>query len=100
MRTLKASLLLVALALSACATTPGRIEEIDTSQARALYDEGDFLGAAVEYERLAGANRRTRDALLLAAAEALREEGDHERVAGVAQRIRRDRLAPAQQVRL
>lgn len=100
MRTPKASLLLVALVLSACATAPGRIEETDTAQARALYEEGDFVGAAAEYERLAGANRRTRDALLLAAAEALREEGDHARVAAVAQRIRRDRLAPAQQVRL
>ncbi len=99
MRTPKAALLLVLCTLAGCATAPGRIEEIDTAQARALHDEGDFRGAAAEYERLAGSNRRTRDALLLASLESLREEGDFATIAARAERVRRDRLTPPQQTR-
>ncbi|HET9484297.1 MAG TPA: penicillin-binding protein activator, partial [Xanthomonadales bacterium] len=99
MRTLKVVLPALLLLLTACATAPGRIEEVDTGRARALYEQGEFRAAAYEYESLAGANRRTRDALLLAAAEALREEGDFDAIRELSPRIRRDRLSPSQQVR-
>lgn len=100
MRTLRATLLLAFIALSACATAPGRIEEIDTGRARALHEQGDFRGAALEYERLADDNRRARDALLLAAAESLREEGDFAGIASLAAQIRPDRLTASQRMRL
>ncbi|HVF35599.1 MAG TPA: penicillin-binding protein activator [Candidatus Saccharimonadia bacterium] len=100
MRTLQATLLLVLLALTACATSPGRIEEVDSGHARALHEQGEFRLAALEYERLADDHRGARDALLLAAAESLREEGDFAGVAAIAARIRPERLSASQLIRL
>jgi len=100
MRTLQATLLLMILGLSACATSPARIEEIDTGYALALHEQGDFRGAALEYQRLAEDNRRAREVLLLAAAESLREEGDFPGIAAIAARIRPDELSSSQRIRL
>lgn len=99
-RVLPAAVLALTLALGGCATAPDRIEAIDTGYAQTLVEQGDFRAAADEYQRLAKANRRLRDALTLSAAEALREEGDFAGVQALTARIRRERLVPDQQVRL
>lgn len=81
--------------LGACATTPGTgPAPVDEAVARTLMERGDFRGAAAEYERLADDNRRSRDVLLIRAADALREEGDFEGVAEVLEDVRRKRLDP------
>lgn len=90
---------LLAAALGACATR-GPAPQIDQSSVRALIDEGDYRAAAAAYERMASANRRQRDALLLLAAEALREEGDWAAVDELAERIKRKRLDLEQAARL
>jgi uncharacterized protein len=86
------SLSLLVLVLAACASGGGTVEEIDASTPRMLAEEGDYRGAAAAYEALAKRNRRQRDALLLAAAEALREEGDWAGVASTLERVRRKNL--------
>jgi outer membrane PBP1 activator LpoA protein len=93
-------ILLLLLALAGCATTGAPRAPADDAVARALAAQGDFRGAATEFERLARANRGARDALLLAAAEALREDGDLAGAAAVAARVRRQRLAPVDGSRL
>jgi outer membrane PBP1 activator LpoA protein len=94
------SILLLLLALAGCATTGAPQAPVDDAIARALAAQGDFRGAAAEFERLARANRGARDVLLLAAAEALREDGDLAGAAAVAARVRRQRLAPVDGSRL
>ena len=91
---------LLLLALVGCASSGAQRAPIDDAQARAMAAQGDFRGAAVEYQRLAKANRGARDRLLLDAADNLREDGDFEGVAELAERIRRARLAPADAARL
>ncbi len=89
----------LALLFAACAAVPDR-QPIDDSTARALYEQGDFRGAAAQYQALARANRGARDRLLLAAAEALREEADFAAVDEVLERVRRKRLSVGEAARL
>ena len=93
-------ILLLLLALAGCATTGAPRAPVDDAAARALAAQGDFRGAAAEYERLAKANRGARDQMLLAAAESLREDGDAAGAAAIAERVRRARLDPADASRL
>ena len=90
------SLSLLMLVLAACATGGGTVEQVDATTPRQLADEGDFRGAAAAYEELAKRNRRQRDALLLSAAEALREEGDWDAVDATVARVKRRNLMPQQ----
>lgn len=94
------SILLLLLALAGCASPGAPRAPVDDAAARALAAQGDFRGAAVEYERLAKANRGARDRLLLAAAESLREDGDLAAAAAIAERVRRARLDPGDAARL
>lgn len=87
-------LVVVVLLLGACATGGPTRQEVDDAQARALVAQGDFRGAAAEYERLAALHRGSRDPLLLAAADSLREDGDFAGVSALAAKIKRKRLAP------
>jgi outer membrane PBP1 activator LpoA protein len=87
-------LVVMVLLLGACATGGPTRQPIDEAQARALAAQGDFRGAAAEYERLAAQHRGSRDRLLLSAADSLREDGDFAGVAALAERINRKRLAP------
>ena len=91
--------LLALLVLASCATGGG-MSEIDDGFARQLIAEGDYSGAAVEYQRLAKSNRRARAPLLLRAADALREEGRFDAVEEIALRIDRDRLSTGENGRL
>jgi outer membrane PBP1 activator LpoA protein len=93
-------LLLLLLALAGCATGGGPRAPVDDALARALAAQGDFRGAAAEYQRLARGNRAARDALLLAAADNLREDGDLDGAVGIAERIRRARLDAVEGARL
>ena len=94
-----AILLLALLALVGCATGGG-MSEVDDGLARQLIAEGDYSGAAGEYQRLAKSNRRARASLLLLAADAFREEGRFDAVEGIATRIDRERLGPDENFRL
>lgn len=77
--------------LAGCATLAGR--PVDAASADALYAQGDFRGAAAEYQRLARTTfGAAREPLLLRSGESLREEGD---LAGAASAI-----APIQRKRL
>ncbi len=87
------------LLVAGCASVPDTTP-IDDGSARALYEQGDFRAAAAQYQALARANRGARDRLLLAAAEALREEGDFAAVDEVLDRVQRKRLAPGEAARL
>lgn len=87
--------------LAGCATAPpAEMGEFDEGQARTLADAGDFRAAAAEYERMADDDRQNRAALLLRAAESLREEGDWAAVNEVVSRIQRKRLTESQLLRL
>lgn len=98
---LKALLLTSLTLLAGCATAPpSEIGEFDEGQARTLADQGDFRAAAREFERMADDDRQNRAALLLRAAESLREEGDWAGVDAIVQRIQRKRLTEAQHLRL
>lgn len=88
------------LLLAGCASSPATMEAIDDGYAEQLMEQGDFRGAAVEYQRLAKENRKLRDSLLLSAAEALREEGDFDAIAPITARIRGDRLSRRERLRL
>jgi hypothetical protein len=93
-------LMVLVLLLGACATSGPSRQPVDDALARSLAAQGDFRGAAAEYERLAGANRASRDRLLLAAAGSLREDGDFAAVSALADRIKRKRLQPAEAAQL
>lgn len=97
---LRVACALVVLVLSACATGPVVREAVDDQEARALWQRGAFREAAAAYERLAQSHRRQRDALLLQAAESLREEGDSEAWSRIAAKIKRKRLLPEEAARL
>ena len=88
------------LLLGGCATTGSAPEAVDDGGARALAEGGDYAGAARAYEQLAASNRRSRDALLLKAAEAWRDEGDLAALARVLGEVRPKRLTPAQAAHL
>ena len=95
------ALLVLALLLAGCATAPpSEIGEFDEGQARVLAEAGDFRAAAAEYERMADDDRQNRAALLLRAAESLREESDLAGVDAIVQRIQRKRLTETQALRL
>ncbi len=101
-RALLLTMLLGALSLvPGCATAPpAEIGEFDEGQARALADQGNFRAAAAEYESMADDDRQNRAALLLRAAESLREEGDWAGVTRIADSINRKRLTDTQALRL
>jgi len=87
--------------LVGCATAPpSEMGEFDEGQARTLAEAGDFRAAAAEYQRMADDDRPNRAALLLRAAESLREEGDWAAVSEVISRIQRNRLTANQLLRL
>ncbi len=89
------------LCLAGCATAPpAEMGEFDEGQARMLAEAGDFRAAAAEYERMADDDRQNRAALLLRAAESLREEGDWAAASEVISRIKRNRLTQNQYLRL
>jgi outer membrane PBP1 activator LpoA protein len=94
MRHATLAILVLALAvLGGCATMSGSTPQpVDESAARSLMERGDFRGAAGQYRQLADDNRRSRDRLLLQAADALREDGDFDGVAEVLDDIKRKRL--------
>src|SRR5688572_8083830 len=101
MRALRLLLLTgVLVVLAGCASGPATVAEIDDAVAERLMAEGDFHGAAVEYQRLAKSNRRNRDSLLLRAADALREEGDFTAIATLSDEIKRKRLSASEGMRL
>ncbi len=93
-------LLFAAAILAGCATTSAPRAPVDESAAQALADQGDFRGAAAEYERLARANRGQRDHFLLRAAESLREEGDFAAIGETLDKIKRKRLDAGDNLRL
>lgn len=93
-------LLCVLLLLGGCATTGSAPVAVDDGAARALAEGGDYAGAARAYEQLAASNRRSRDALLLKAAEAWRDEGELAELARVLDEVRPKRLTPAQAAHL
>ncbi len=97
----KIAVLLALCALAGCATAPpAEIGEFDEGQARTLAEAGDFRAAAAEYERMADDDRQNRAALLLRAAESLREEGDWNGVDRIVETIKRNRLTGTQSLRL
>ncbi len=97
----QAAVIALCCMLAACVTAPpSEIGEFDEGNARTLAEAGNFRGAALEYQRMAGEDRQNRAALLLRAAESLREEGDWQAVLQVVDRIQRDRLTDSQILRL
>lgn len=87
--------------LAGCATAPpAEIGEFDEGQGRTLAEAGDFRAAAAAYERMADDDRQNRAALLLRAAESLREEGDWAGVTRIIGAIKRQRLTETQALRL
>jgi outer membrane PBP1 activator LpoA protein len=93
-------LLSIVLSLAACASGGGSRAPIDDSQVRALLDAGEFRAAGAAFEQLARRNRRSREGLLLEAAEAYREEGDYAEVARITATIKGRQLDPGQLARL
>lgn len=94
------TVLLLVVLLGGCATLGSAPAPVDDGGARALAEGGDYAGAARAYEQLAAANRRSRDALLLKAAEAWRDEGDMAALARVVGQVRRQKLTAAEAAHL
>ena len=70
-------LLALAVALTACQTTPARRADLPSEMdAQTLYLQGEFRSAAQAWLDLAKANRGDRARYQVRAAEAYREEGD------------------------
>lgn len=94
--------LLAALVLTACASS-GPVEyvpNVTEMDARTAFVEGDFRRSADLYLDLSSGRPAQRNRFRLLAAEALRQEGDLNRMLGVAETIQRDRLADDLVVRL
>jgi len=85
------TLIAFCLLMASCATTPSG-GGAAYANGEALFRDGDLRGAAVAFVDAANLNRRERDALLLRAAEAWRENGDREAVASVVTQIDARRL--------
>ena len=94
--------LVAVLALASCGT-PGPQKgaaPVDAGDARTLAETGDHAGAARAYERLAGAHRENKDALLLDAATQWRIAGDLKAANKDVGALKRKKLPPEEAVRL
>src|SRR5690349_152648 len=99
---LRLAALAAVLALASCGT-PGPQKgtaPLDVGDARTLAETGDHAGAARAYERLAGAHRESRDALLLDAATQWRIAGDLKAANKDVGALKRKKLVPDESVRL
>jgi outer membrane PBP1 activator LpoA protein len=98
-RPLSATVVLSALLLAACQSTPQRPDQVQETGARDRVEAGDYRAAGAEYERLAGENRALRDYYKLLAAEAWREEAALDDVARLLGDIKRKKLDAEQNLR-
>jgi len=98
---LRSTLLLLLLSLTACAGMAPRQADEQAQRAEALWADGEFAAAAQAFQDLAATDARERDAHLLRAAEALRELGAaDERMRGVISEINPRRLDADGRIRL
>ncbi len=84
--------------LSGCVSMPSGDSQAGAA-GEALFRDGDLRAAAVAFVDAANSNRRDRNALLLRAAEAWRENGDRDAVASVIVQIDARKLSADQPLR-
>lgn len=97
-RGLLCALLVAASLLAGCVSMPSGHSQSGAA-GEALFRDGDLRAAAVAFVDAANNNRSDRDALLLRAAEAWRENGDRDAVASVVVQIDPRKLSADQPLR-
>jgi outer membrane PBP1 activator LpoA protein len=98
-RLLPVRVVLIALWLAGCQTTPTKPNATQETGARDRIEAGDYRAAGAEFERLAAENRSLRDYYKLLAAEAWREEAAFDDVARLLDDIKRKKLDATQNQR-
>jgi len=99
-RLLPVRVVLIALWLAGCQTTPTKPNATQETGARDRIEAGDYRAAGAEFERLAAENRSLRDYYKLLAAEAWREEAAFDDVARLLDDIKRKKLDAVQNLRV
>ncbi len=92
------ALIVAATLLAGCVSMPSGDSQASAA-GEALFRDGDLRAAAVAFVDAANSNRRDRNALLLRAAEAWRENGDRDAVASVIVQIDPRKLSGEQPLR-